>query len=307
MAAIIREAKRPVRSNVEQAGHRHLPNSRRNSAAAQFCYGYVFNWHNGSNVDLGLNKHTALVTGSHRGTGQIIAQQLLQEGTTVLVHGLHPGEAEAAVEAIGGGIPVTGDITNDSGADSVAEQCSGFPVDILVNNYGTADPGSWQASTADDWIVDYQKNVLSAQRMIRHFMPAMEQQGWGRIINLGTVGSSRPNARMPGYYAAKGALANMTVGLAKAVAGTGIRVNLVSPGLILTPEVEAAYLAKGEREGWGRTWAEVEPHVARDIPIRRIARREEVAALVAFLCSHLADAIHGQNIRIDGGAVDIVT
>ena len=105
----------------------------------------------------------------------------------------------------------------------------------------------------------------------------------------------------------KQALANMSVGLAKEVAGTGIRVNLVSPGLILTPEVQAAYLAKGKRAGWGDTWEQIEPHVAKDIPIRRIARREEVAALVTYLCSPLADAIHGQNIRIDGGSLDIVT
>ena len=176
-----------------------------------------------------------------------------------------------------------------------------------MNNYGTAEPGTWLKSDSDDWISAYQKNVLSAQRLIRHFLPTMSERDWGRIINLGTVGSSRPNSRMPGYYAAKGALANMTVGLAKEVAGTGIRVNIVSPGLILTPEVEEAYLAKGRREGWGDTWQEVEPHVAKDIPIRRIARREEIAGLVAYLCSPLADAIHGQNIRIDGGAVDIVT
>ena len=258
-------------------------------------------------MDLSLNKHTALVTGSHRGTGQIIAKALLDEGAQVLVHGLVDGQAEQSVELIGGGIPVTGDITNDTGADALTAQCADYEVDILVNNYGTADPGSWTDSSADDWIEAYQKNVLSAQRMIRHFLPGMRNMTWGRIINLGTIGSSRPNSRMPGYYASKGALANMSVGLAKEVAGTGIRVNLVSPGLILTPEVEAAYLASGQRKGWGDTWEEIEPHVAKDIPIRRIARREEVAALVTFLCSEQADAIHGQNIRIDGGAVDIVT
>jgi 3-oxoacyl-[acyl-carrier protein] reductase len=258
-------------------------------------------------VDMKLNKRTALVTGSHRGTGLIIAKALIDEGAKVLVHGLADGQAEQAVAEIGGGIPVTGDITTDAGADELFSQCASENIDILINNYGTADPGSWTESSAEDWIVAYQKNVLSAQRMIRHLLPAMTTGDWGRIINLGTVGSSRPNNRMPGYYAAKGALANMSVGLAKEVAGTGVRVNLVSPGLILTPEVEAAYTAKGKREGWGDTWAEIEPHVAKDIPIRRIARREEVAALVVFLCSEHADAIHGQNIRIDGGMVDIVS
>lgn len=258
-------------------------------------------------MDLGLSERTALVTGSHRGTGQIIAKALLDEGAQVLVHGLQEGSAEAAVAQLGGGIGVTGDIICDAGADQLTAQCAPHHIDILINNYGTADPGSWEDSSADDWIEAYQKNVLSAQRMVRHLLPAMREHNWGRIINLGTVGSSRPNAGMPGYYAAKGALANMSVGLAKAVAGTGVRVNLVSPGLILTPEVEAAYLAKGKRRGWGDTWAEVEPHVAADIPIRRVTRREEVAALVVFLCSQQADAIHGQNIRIDGGVVDIVS
>jgi NAD(P)-dependent dehydrogenase (short-subunit alcohol dehydrogenase family) len=149
--------------------------------------------------------------------------------------------------------------------------------------------------------------VLSAVRLINHFLPALKEATRARIINLGTVGSTRPNARNPHYYAAKGALATMTMSLAKEVAGTGIRVNLVSPGLILTPEVQAAYLEAGQRKGWGSTWAEVEPHVTRDIPIGRIVSREEVAALVTFLASPLADGIHGQNIRVDGGSLDTLT
>ncbi len=257
-------------------------------------------------MDLRLTGRTALVTGSYRGTGQIIAKTLADEGANVLIHGLQPGQAEAAVEALGVGRAVTGDITTDAGSAQLLDALSHERVDILVNNYGTATPGNWQASDANAWIADYQKNVLSAQRMVRGLLDSMVDRGWGRIINLGTVGSTRPNSRNPGYYSAKGALATMTVSLAKAVAGTGVRVNLVSPGLIRTAEVEEAYIAKGKREGWGDTWAAVEPHVAKDIPIGRIATREEVAGIVAYLCSELADAIHGQNIRVDGGALDIV-
>jgi NAD(P)-dependent dehydrogenase (short-subunit alcohol dehydrogenase family) len=99
----------------------------------------------------------------------------------------------------------------------------------------------------------------------------------------------------------------MTISLAKEVAGTGIRVNLVSPGMILTSEVRTAYLESARKKGWGETWEEIEPRIAQDIPIRRIVRREEVADLVTFLASPLADAIHGQNIRIDGGALDILS
>jgi 3-oxoacyl-[acyl-carrier protein] reductase len=258
-------------------------------------------------MDLQLEGKVALVTGSYRGTGSIIAARLAAEGTTVLVHGFTAAQAHQACAALGAGVPVCGDITADAGADALAAACAAIaPVDILVNNYGTAARGDW-SSGSDAWIDQFQKNVLSAQRMIQRLLPDMKRRGYGRIVNLGTIGSTRPNARMPHYYAAKGALANMTIGLAREVAGTGIRVNLVSPGLILTPEVEEQYLARGRREGWGDRWEDIEPHVARDIPIGRIVRREEVAALVAFLASPLADAIHGQNIRIDGGALGVVT
>ena len=258
-------------------------------------------------MDLALTDKCALVTGSYRGTGMTIGRQLAEEGVRVFIHGLQPGQAEAAVAELGAGEPVTGDITTDAGADAVAEQLAENHVDILVNNYGTADAGSWTTTDTDEWILAFQKNVLSAQRMITRLVPAMRQRGWGRIINLGTIGSTRPNARNPQYYAAKGALATMTVSLARELAGSPIRVNLVSPGLILTPEVRSAFMERGARKGWGTTWEEVEPFAARDIPIGRITRRDEVANLVAFLSSPLADAIHGQNIKIDGGSLDVVS
>jgi NAD(P)-dependent dehydrogenase (short-subunit alcohol dehydrogenase family) len=256
-------------------------------------------------MDLDLAGKSALVTGAHRGTGQRIAARLLAEGCEVFVHGFDLASASASCDVIGGGAAVAGDITTDEGADALVESCT--TVDILVNNYGTAGPGSWEKSTTANWLDMYEKNVLSAERLVQRLLPAMREHGWGRIINLGTVGSTRPAARMPHYYAAKGALATMTVSLAQAVSGSGVTVNLVSPGLIRTAEVEAQYLALGKREGWGDTWAEIEPFVAADIPIRRIVRRDEVADLVVFLASPRADAIHGQNLRIDGGALGVLT
>jgi NAD(P)-dependent dehydrogenase (short-subunit alcohol dehydrogenase family) len=258
-------------------------------------------------MDLGLSGSSVLITGSYRGTGLIMARSFLDEGAEVWVHGLEPGQADAAVAELGGGKPVTGDIRTEAGSAALIEDLGGRTPEILINNYGAAERGSWVGSDSDDWIGAYQLNVLSATRLINHCLPAMRESARARIINLGTVGSTRPNARNPHYYAAKGALATMTISLAKEVSGTSIRVNLVSPGLILTPEVQAAYLESGKRKGWGSTWEEVEPHVARDIPIGRIVTREEVAALVVFLASPLADGIHGQNIRVDGGSLDILT
>lgn len=258
-------------------------------------------------MNLELEGQCALVSGAHRGTGTLIAQHLAAEGVRVWLHGFTQAEAEGAANKIDNAYPVSGDITTDAGAASVIAAVQAHPPSILVNNYGTTVRGDWETSTADVWLDAYQKNLLSAQRLIHGLLPAMRKRGWGRIINLGTIGSTRPNSAMPHYYAAKAALANMTVSLAKTVGPDGVRVNLVSPGLILTPEVEAAYLTRGEREGWGSSWDQIEPHVAKDIPIGRITRREEVADLICYLASPKADAVHGQNIRIDGGSVDVVS
>ncbi len=259
-------------------------------------------------MDTSLNGRSALVTGSHRGTGAVIAQQLAAEGAAVLVHEFEPGQAEAVAATIANARVVTGDLASESGTAEVISEVRrivGAP-DILVNNYGTAAAGTWQSASSQAWIEMYERNVLSAARLIQAFLPDMRAAGWGRIINLGTIGSSRPNARMPHYYAAKGALAAMTMSLVREVGANGITVNLVSPGLILTDEVRDYWLERGHRQGWGESWADIEPHVAAEVPLGRIARREEIADLVCFLASDRAAFIHGQNIAVDGGALGLV-
>lgn len=262
-------------------------------------------------MDLGLDNKTVLVTGSSRGTGLVIAEHFIREGARVIVHSQPRSDGQVVAEKIGAIALVSGDITTDEGAEDVIGQVNEriASLDILVNNYGTAEQGRWSTTSSRDWISVYEKNTLSAVRMIQAFVPAMKAAGKGRVINLGTIGSTRPNANMPHYYASKGALANITVSLSKELAGTAITVNLVSPGLIRTPEVEQAYLARAQKENLGNTFAEAESELVSRYfpnPMGRIATREEVANLVAFLASERAAFINGQNIRIDGGAVDIV-
>lgn len=265
-------------------------------------------------MDLKLTGKTALITGSHRGTGAGIARTLAAEGASVVVHGLEPGQADpvaAEITDAGGDVStVTGDPRTDAGADAIAEALSGRDLPILVNNYGTAAGAGWLDGTSDDWTSMFETNVLSGARLVRRFGPAMKERGWGRILFVGTVGTSRPRAQMPGYYAAKSSLPAMTVSLAKELAGTGVTVNLISPGLIATAEVREMMRRRAEKKGWGTDWAEIEKHAAKDTfmptPSGRIALPEEVGALVAFVCSAWADSINGANLRIDGGAADCV-
>ena len=258
-------------------------------------------------MKLELTGKTALVTGSFRGTGMIIADTLLKEGVKTIVHGLKPDQAEDAVEELGAGVPFNADINTEIGCGLLVDFARQFPIDILVNNYGTAEPSSWHDEDSSAWFQSFEKNVLSAERIIKGLLPTMTKNQWGRVINLGTIGSTKPNPKSPAYYSSKGALVTMTVSLAGALAKTGITANVVSPGLILTPEVKKAYEDKEKRKGKTRSWQAIESEIAENIPIGRIVRREEVAALVTFLCSPVSDAITGQNIRIDGGALGVVS
>lgn len=266
-------------------------------------------------MDLALRGRTALITGSYRGTGSAIARVLAAEGASVIVHGLEPGTAEPVVDEIqaagGTAHAIAGDIRTDAGAETAAREADVIgPVDILVNNYGTADRASWTSADSAAWHEAYDVNVLSAVRMIRHFIEPMKGRGWGRVIQLGTIGSTTPAARMPHYYASKGALHTMTVSLAKELAGSGVTCNIVSPGLIRTKEVEDWFRTLAKKNGWGDDWDEIEPKAMKEVTgglTGRIARTEEVASLVAFVASPLADSITSTNFRIDGGATAIVS
>ena len=262
-------------------------------------------------MDLNLENKNVLITGSNRGTGNDIAKAFLEEGARVFVHSLSEGDSESACEALANDLaqPLWGDITTDAGANQVLEQylANGHQLDVLINNYGEARRGKWSTTSTDDWIKLYDINTLSIVRMVQRFLPHLPDKG--RIINLGTIGSTKPNNIMPHYYAAKGALATLTVSLSKEVGPRGITVNLVSPGLIRTPEVELSYLERAKKEGWGDSFEEAEAKITENYfpnPLGRIATRREVSSVVLFLSSTLASFVNGQNIRVDGGAVDYV-
>lgn len=261
-------------------------------------------------MDLGLSGRTALVTGSYRGTGAGLARVLACEGAVVWVHGFEIEAAEAVAQTIRDegyeAQAVAGDIRTDEGAREVADAVG--ESDILVNNYGVAEGGSWESPTAD-WIDIYQKNVLSAVRLVHAMTPGMRSRGWGRILFVSTVGYARPNSRMPHYYASKTALVNMTVSLAKELANTGITVNCVSPGLIATEEVKEMFRRRAVKAGEPTDWPSLEKKAASgDLPNPAgiIGDPEDIGHLVAFLVSDKARYINAANIRIDGGMADCI-
>lgn len=267
-------------------------------------------------MDLGLVGRVALVTGSWRGTGAGIARALASEGATVLVHGLEPAQADSVVEEIvaAGGLAraVVGDIRSDEGTTAlVASVRSAVErVDIVVNNYGVADGTTWPQSDSDSWHASYDTNVVTAVRVTDAFLEDLRSGGWGRIVFVATVGATRPGDRLPEYYAAKGALPSVTVSLAKYLAGTGITVNCVSPGLIATAEMVERFTARAARRGLSTDWPDVEQMIlatAMANPSGRVAFPDDIGRFVAFVCSEPAWHLNGAHLRIDGGAADAVT
>ncbi len=267
-------------------------------------------------MDLGLVNKFVLVTGGWRGTGAGIAAVLGAEGATVLVHGLEVGQADGVVAAVvgagGSAHAVSGDIRTDLG---IAELVSSVHrvtdhVDVVINNYGVADGTTWNVATSDSWHSSYDTNVVSAIRVVDAFVPSMRERGWGRIVFVATVGVTRPGDRMPEYYAAKGALPAITVSLSKHLAGTGITVNCVSPGLIATPEVIERVTRRAEREGLGTDWPQLEQLLldrAMANPSGRVPFPSDIGHVVAMVVSEPSWPINGAHLRVDGGAADTVT
>ncbi|PKP98664.1 MAG: short-chain dehydrogenase [Alphaproteobacteria bacterium HGW-Alphaproteobacteria-13] len=268
-------------------------------------------------MDLGLTGKTAIVTGGTGGVGAGIVEALAEEGVTVFAVGRDPQRGTRySSDLQRKGLPVDfveGDVTDPTSLDAVARQLAdrAARVDIVVNNVGglanmSGGTRGWTGIPDSEWLDTFAKTVISAVAVSRLFIPAMRENGWGRVINIGSIAANEPPASTPGDYgAAKAALKNATYSLAHALAGTGITANLVSPGPILTDELIKHIGNIAANRGWTGDFSLWERRYLEEIrpnAVGRIGRPADIGKAVAFLASEHASYVTGADIRIDGGS-----
>ena len=260
-------------------------------------------------MNLGIEGKIAVVTGGASGIGRETARRLASEGTRIALVDINGRALERAANDIGEPvIPVQADLTDRSQVSGVAETIRdrlGQP-SILVCAAGITGAKGDPLNLSDgDWLEAWQTDFMSVVRTMRAFVPAMARSGWGRAVVLTSENAMQPYEEEAVYNTAKAALLNFSKGLSHIYARQGVLINAVSPAFIETPMTDEMMDKRAERMGVSREEAintflkEERPH----LELKRRGKPEEVAAVIAFLCSEVASFVVGANYRVDGGSV----
>lgn len=265
-------------------------------------------------MNLDIKGKVAVVTGADSGIGKETAKYLLNEGVTVIVSDLKQEGVDEAVSELKGFAPngsvagIAADLSKADSADSLAKtvEAQYGGADIIVNAAGIRGAaGDFLELTDEDWYKTIDVDLMAAVRVARAFIPQMRSKGWGRLVFVSSENALQPYPEESPYNACKAGIINLAKGLSKAYSPSGVLINTVLPAFIETPMTDAMMDELAQKNGYSREEA-VKDFVKKERPgiaAQRRGKVEEVAAVIAFLCSEQASFVNGSAYRVDGGAV----
>ena len=238
-------------------------------------------------MDLGISGRRAAVAAASRGLGYAAAAALANEGAQVAICGRDEGTIGDAASAIGHGtVPLTADVSTANGARGFVESARNAlgGLDILVTNAGGPPPGDFSSTGVDQYLAALELNCLSVIAMCDAAVPAMREQRWGRVVAITSIAVRQPIAGLILSNTARAGATGFLKTLAREVAGDGVTVNSLQPGLHDTARVRQLGT---DTSG---------------IPAATIGQPEDFGAIAAFVCSEQACFLTGTAIHVDGGA-----
>ena len=256
-------------------------------------------------MDMGIAGKRALVCAASKGLGRGCAEALAAEGVDLVINARGAEALEATADAIRSahGVrvdTVAADITLEAGRAEVLAVCA--QIDILVTNAGGPPPGLWSDWERDDFIKALDANMLTPIALMKALLPGMIARGWGRVVNITSGSVKAPIPQLGLSNSARAGLTGYVAGTARQVAGKGVIINNLLPGIHDTDRAIA--LDTAQAKAGEMTLAEARAQREASIPAQRYGTAAEFGAACAFLCSQHAGFIVGQNLLLDGGAVN---
>ena len=257
-------------------------------------------------MDLGIRGKRGLVCAASRGLGRGCAEALAAAGVNLVINSRTEADITVAAEEIAArhGVsvtPVAADITTEDGRAKVLAAVG--QADILVNNAGGPPPGDWRAWSREDFIRALDANMLSAVALMQALVPGMMERGWGRVVNITSQSVRAPIPALGLSNTARTGLTGFVAGMSRQVAGSGVCVNNILPGIHATDRADS--LDRGVSQQQGIDLDEARRRRQATIPTGSYGTAEDFGATCAFLCSQHARFIIGQNILLDGGATNM--
>lgn len=257
-------------------------------------------------MDLQIKGKTVLVTASSLGIGRAAAELFLKEGCRVVICSTNKENLITASKEIKAAINiepfwVVCDLNKPADIENLYNVVKSHygPIDILVNNCGGPSPGFFETFDDEDWNRGYEQVLMSVVRMIRLVLPDMKERNWGRIINITSISVKQPIDNLILSNTFRSAVTAMAKTLSNQVGKFNITVNNVAPGYTLTARLYE--LAVSRAKAAGESHEHVLASMATDVPMKRLARPDEVASMILYLASEQAAYVTGLTIPVDGG------